>query len=781
MVSKLLLSCILLICICCKSKVPDPLIATTAQGGVYTTEQAVSVAMLYSTACASCHGPAGRGTEGGPPLTGSLFLSKWKDLPLANLFDLTKNTMPKNNPRAYDDSIYVSLIAYLLQLNNYPAGALALSPDKNLLSQIKPGMAPEPLVPYKYAPKNAEEVIKSIEGDWPVHRSDFYSTNYSGLEQIKSDNVKDLKILWRWKTDNFGPTPEYNYEVTPLMVGGLLFTTAGSRRAVAAIDARTGETRWTYSLNEGARTAYAPRQNSGRGVAYWKNKNGADRVVYITPTYQLIALDAQTGLPVASFGEKGIVDLRKALGLDPVTAVIGSTSPPIIVNDVIITGSSFPTGLAPRSMREMRGDISAYDVRTGNRLWIFHTIPQQGEYGNESWKNDSWKYTGNVGAWPPLSADPELGYVYLPLEAATGDLYGGHRPGDNLFSQSLVCLDVKTGKRIWHFQMIHHDTWDYDLPAPPVLANIEVDGAKIKAVAQVSKQGFVYVFDRVTGKPVWPIIEQPVPKSEVPGEESAPTQPFPTKPLPFDRQGVTEDILIDFTPQLKQEALDIVKRYKYGPLYTPITVHDPSGTQGTLMLPSATGGANWQGAILDPETNILYVTSTTNIEAMALFSEPDISDMKYVAWWTGGFGFGQGGPQGLPLVKPPWGRITAINLNTGDHAWMIPNGETPEWVTNNPALKKIKLPPTGNPDRVGMLVTKTLLFAGEGSGLYGAAGGGGNKLRAINKSTGEVISTLTLPASQTGLPMTYSINGKQYIVLAIGGKDHPGELVALGL
>ena len=284
MVSKLLLSCILLICICCKSKVPDPLIATTAQGGVYTTEQAVSVATLYSTACASCHGPAGRGTEGGPPLTGSLFLSKWKDLPLANLFDLTKNTMPKNNPRAYDDSIYVSLIAYLLQLNNYPAGALALSPDKNLLSQIKPGTAPEPLVPYKYAPKNAEEVIKSIEGDWPVHRSDFYSTNYSGLEQIKSDNIKDLKILWRWKTDNFGPTPEYNYEVTPLMVGGLLFTTAGSRRAVAAIDARTGETRWTYSLNEGARTAYAPRQNSGRGVAYWKNKNGADRVVYITPT-----------------------------------------------------------------------------------------------------------------------------------------------------------------------------------------------------------------------------------------------------------------------------------------------------------------------------------------------------------------------------------------------------------------------------------------------------------------------------------------------------------------
>lgn len=753
----------------------------SANSGIYTIRQANDVAALYTTGCAGCHGQRGQGTEGGSPLLGTVFQSKWQEKSIGDLFEVTRRTMPKNNPASYDDKTYAGLLAYMLQLNNFPTGDQPLSPDINQLVLIRFGPPPPKKVPYKFTPRDWDRGIVSVEAEWPQHRSDYGSTNYSPLDQIHRSNAKDLSILWRWKTDNFGPTPEYNYEATPLMVKGILYTTAGSRRAVAAIDGRNGETLWTFSLNEGERSAYAPRQNSGRGVSYWKNNSGHDRVLYVTPAYQLVALDATNGQLITNFGVNGIVDLRKGLGLDPIKSPIGSTSPPVIVNNVVIMGSCFPPGLAAPTMKEVRGDISAYDVQSGKKLWIFHTIPQSGEYGNETWGAESWKYTGNVGSWPPLSADPELGYVYLPLEAATGDFYGGHRPGDNLFSQSLVCLDAKTGKRVWHYQTIHHDIWDYDLPAPPVLANLNVEGREIKAVAQVTKQGFVFVLDRVTGKPVWPIEERPVPASQVPGEYSSPTQPYPTKPAPFELQTVTEDVLIDFTPELKKEAIQIAGKYKMGSVYTPIEVYNPPTVSGTLMLPSPTGGANWQGAVLDPETNILYISSTTAIEAMALFSEPDISDMKYVAWWTGGFGTSQGGPRGLPLVKPPWGRITAINLNTGDHVWMIPNGDTPDWVKNHPALKGIKLPRTGNADRVGLLVTKTLLFAGEGAGLYGAAGGGGNKFRAHDKATGEILAEIELPANQSGVPMTYSINGKQYIVLAIGAKDHPGELVALGL
>ncbi len=516
-----LLPLFILILIQCKSNQEAPLVEKNATHGIYTLAQAASVSTLYARDCASCHGQTGRGTEGGSPLTGTLFISKWKDQHIASLYNVTKATMPKNKPASYDDETYTALIAFILQLNNYPPGDQVLSVDHKDWSQYVLGPAPAANVPYKYAPKKMDADLISVEGEWPQHRGDYYSTNYSQLDQINATTVHKLGILWRWKADNFGPNPEFNYQATPLSMNGILYTTAGSRRAVVAIDGRTGETLWTYTMNEGERTAYAPRQNSGRGVAYWKNKNGNDRVVYITPAYQLVALDVKTGSLVPSFGQKGIVDLRKELGAAPIESTIGSTSPPIIVNDVIIAGSCFPTGLAARSMKEMRGDISAYDAKTGKKLWIFHTIPQQGEFGNDTWEKDSWKNTGNVGAWPPLSADPDLGYVYLPLEAATGDLYGGHRPGDNLFSQSLVCLEVKTGKRVWHYQMIHHDIWDYDLPAPPVLADLVVAGRPIKAVAQVSKQGFVYVFDRENGRPIWPIEERPVPVSDVPEEQSA--------------------------------------------------------------------------------------------------------------------------------------------------------------------------------------------------------------------------------------------------------------------
>ncbi|MCX6214874.1 PQQ-binding-like beta-propeller repeat protein [Spirosoma sp.] len=758
-----------------------PKAALTANLGVFTRKQAEAGAAMFATHCAACHGRDLRGTEGGNALVGERFVGKWSTQSVGQLFDLTKSSMPKTNPHSLDDASYASLVAFILNANGFPEGDVALPSATARLKAIPIGTPPpSSRVSMQFKPAVYTEKPITIEGDWRQHRSDYASSNYSPLSQINKDNAKQLKIAWRWKTDNFGPNPEFYFKSTPLMVNGMLFTTAGSNRTVAAIHAETGETLWTFRFDEKDRKTYVPRQNSGRGVAYWTSPDkGKDRVIYITPSFQLIALNAQTGQLISDFGDNGVVDLKKGLGphVDPLTSTIGSTSPPIIVNDVIIMGASFPVGLAPTSKKQVRGDIMGYDVKTGKQLWIFRTIPQADEAGNETWEKDSWQYTGNAGAWAPLTADPALGYVYLPLEAATGDFYGGHRPGNNLFSQSLVCLDAKTGKKVWHYQLIHHDIWDYDLPAPPILADIRVDGKPIKAIVQVTKQAFAFVFDRVTGKPVWPIEERPVPKSDVKGEWTSPTQPFPTKPAAFDRQGYSDDILVDFTPEIKKAALKIVSRYKKGPLFTPVSVYDPPKNLGTLMLPDAVGGANWQGGVVDPETGMLYVSSSTVIRPMSLEAAPAISDMDYVAY----MGNARIGPYGLPLVKPPYGRITAIDLNTGDHKWMVPNADTPSWVKDVPALKGIKIPRTGLPDRVGMLVTKTLLFAGEGAGLYGSDGGGGNKFRAYDKATGNIISEIELPANQSGLPMTYSMNGKQYIVVAVGAVGHPGELVALSL
>ncbi|MGC3944134.1 MAG: hypothetical protein QM762_06340 [Chryseolinea sp.] len=733
-------------------------------------------ALLYGGSCESCHGKDLRGTEGGTTLIGEGFAEKWKNKSLGELFDLTKSTMPKTSPNSLDEKSYASVLAFILDANGYSADLTSNLEDIDKTRSVVIGSP-------SHESKNRSQLavggtgIQSIEGDWRQHRSDYASTNYSPLDQINKTNVKDLKVVWRWKTDNFGSRPEFYFKSTPIMANGVLYTTAGRSRSVAAIDCVTGETLWTFRFDESERLPYVPRQNSGRGVAYWTASNKEnDRIVYITPGFQLISLHAKTGQPVSEFGSQGVVDMKKTLGLKT-DATIGSTSPPIVINGVVVVGSCFPTGLAPKSKNQVRGDILGFDVVTGKHLWTFHTIPQQGEEGNETWLKDSWKYTGNTGSWSPLTADPALGYVYLPIEAATGDFYGGHRPGSNLFSQSLVCLDVKTGRKVWHYQLVHHDIWDYDLPAPPILADINVKGKTIKAVVQVTKQAFAFVFDRVTGEPVWPIEERPAPKSDVNSEWTAPTQPYPTRPAPYDRQGYSDDILVDFTPQIKKEALKIVGRYKKGPLYTPVSVEDSAQSQGTLMLPDAVGGSNWQGGVLDPETGILYVSSSTVLRPMVLVKSEETSDMDYIAI----MGDANIGPFGLPLVKPPYGRITAIDLNTGDHRWMVPNSDTPQWIKDLPALKGVKLPRTGTPDRVGMLVTKTLLFAGEGSGLYGTDGGGGNKFRAYDKLTGEIISTLELPANQAGLPMTFSVNGKQYIVIAVGATDHPGELVALSL
>ncbi len=617
-------------------------------------------------------------------------------------------------------------------------------------------------------------------GEWRYYGGDAGSTRYAALDQINRDNVASLEVAWRWQAANFGPAPEYNYRTTPLMVDGVLYATAGYRRTVVAIDAGTGETLWTYRLDDGDRAA--PRRNSGRGVAYWEPPEVAPRIFMVTPGFQLVALDAATGRPIPDFGNDGVVDLRLELGreLDLIRAPIGSSSPPIVVGDVIVIGSALPSGGAPPAPEMPPGHVRGYDAFTGELRWTFHTIPQPGEYGNDTWEDGSWEYTGNAAVWTALSADPELGYVYLPVELGTGDYYGGHRPGDNLFSQSIVALDAATGERVWHFQTVHHGVWDYDPPAAPILADLVVDGREIPAVALITKQTFTFVFDRRTGEPVWPIEERPVPQTDVPGERTAPTQPFPTKPPPYDRQGTDPDDLIDFTPELRAEAEQILAQLRHGPLYEPPSMPVEGGTQGTLMVPGSLGGANWPGGALDPESGYLYVQSATGPSVIALSREPDVSTMDYIR--GGGLRLRQGGgPQGLPLFKPPWGRVTAIDLNRGEIAWQVPNGDASDYVKNHPALEGIDVGRTGRPDRGGVLATSTLLFAGEGGGMFAAFGSGGNRFRAHDKATGEVLAEIELPANQTGLPMTYMHEGRQYVVVAVGARRHPAELVALAL
>ena len=630
------------------------------------------------------------------------------------------------------------------------------------------------------------------EGEWRYYGADSGSTKYSPLEQIDRDNVADLRIAWRWRTDNFGPRIDLNYQATPLMVGGVLYTSAGWRRNVAAIDGATGETLWMYRLDEGERGDVAPvRASSGRGVAYWTDGQDDARIIHVTRGYRLVSLDAATGLPVPTFGEQGVVDLFQGINdgtdrpqVEP--GQIGLNSPALVVGDVIVVGAALrATAPAPEFTA---GFVRGFDARTGEQLWIFHTIPQPGEFGNDTWENDSWRYSGNTGVWAPMSADPELGYVYVPVETPTNDLYGGHRPGDNLFAESLVCLDARTGERVWHYQLIHHGIWDYDIPTPPTLIDITVDGREIKAVAQITKQAFTYVFDRVTGEPVWPIEERPVPASTVPGEQAAPTQPFPTRPAPFDRQGVSNEDLLDFTPELAAEARRIASEYQLGPIYTPPILAGQDGLRALLMMPQMTGGANWQGGAVDAETGILYVASATAPTVAGLINDPNRSTMDFVG--GGGRrsardarqGCGEIGPLGLPLIKPPWGRITAIDLNSGEHVWMIPNGDTPDCVRNHPALSGVDVPRTGKPGRSGILVTKTLVFAGEGGGLFATpTWAGGEMFHAYDKQTGETIWEMELPKRQSGVPMTYMIDGKQYIVMAMSARGEPAELVALTL
>jgi len=611
-------------------------------------------------------------------------------------------------------------------------------------------------------------------GQWRVYGGDNANRKYSALSQINKDNVKDIKVAWSWDSPDVKlqqanrALTAFAVESTPLAVGSTLYVST-TLSQVAAINGATGETLWVFDPEayKGGRPT-----NLGyvhRGVAYWTDGN-EERILIGTAHAYLVAINAKTGKEIPGFGENGRVNLTTAIPNAQNARNYAVTSPPLIWRDIVVVGASISDG---PTMKEMpRGDVQAFDVRTGKPVWIFHTIPQAGEYGNDSWENESWKYTGNANVWTMMSVDDELGYIYLPVSTPTNDWYGGHRLGNNLFAESLVCLDAKTGKRIWHFQTVHHGVWDYDLPAAPILCDITVGGRRIRAVAQLTKSGFCFVFDRVTGKPVWPIEEKPVPASKVEGERLSPTQPVPTRPVPFELQGSTEDNLVNFTPELRAEAKKILDQFDHGPLFTP-----PS-EKGTVNLPGWGGGANWWGASFDPDTGMLYIPSIQGAIVVKLV-KPDAtrSNFNYVRGAGGNPAF----PTGLPLFKPPYGRVTAINLNTGDHTWMTPNGDGPRKQVND-ALKAA----TGKDIDVGALgaggsgplLTKTLLFIAQGAaGRGGSAGGGASWMRAFDKATGKIVAEIPLPAVPNSTPMTYSINGKQYIVVSTSDN----KLVSLSL
>jgi len=653
---------------------------------------------------------------------------------------------------------------------------------------------------------------QSKNSDWPSYTADLAGTRYRPFGQINASNFNDLEIAWRIKTDNFGDRPEYKLEGTPLMANGVLYATAGSRRAVVALDPGTGELLWIHGEHEGKRGGSAPRQLSGRGLAYWSDGK-EERILYVTPGYRLICLNAKNGQPVSSFGKAGVVDLKldddQNIFPDLMTGEIGIQSAPVVAGNTIIIGAAFREGMTPRSMRNNKGYVRGIDVRTGKRLWIFHTIPKKGEFGYDTWEKGSAEYTGNTGVWTQITVDEKLGLVYLPVESPTSDFYGGHRPGNNLFGESLVCVDLNTGERKWHFQLVHHPLWDMDISSAPILADITVDGKPVKAVAQPTKQGFFYVFDRITGKPVWPIPEKPVEVGNVPGEKYSPTQPIPSRPPAYSRNGVAVEDLIDFTPALHARAKEIAAKYHVGPVFTPPTASKLEGPLGTLTIGTASGGTNWPGGSYDPETHIAYIYACNScVEPIGLVAAPkEVSDLAYIAGTAGqevtilrgpGENAGADSPKppkkkaasqyvpmnvdGLPLMKPPYGTISAINLDTGEILWQIAHGETPDVVRNSPALKGLTIPRTGQGTyNIGTLITKTLVIAGEGQVTTTSDHPRGAMLRAYDKQSGKEVGAVFMPAPQSGSPMTYMYSGKQYIVVAVSGGPYSGEYIAFSL
>jgi quinoprotein glucose dehydrogenase len=658
---------------------------------------------------------------------------------------------------------------------------------------------------------------------WTYWGGDLKGTKYAPLSQIDAGNFNKLEVAWRFKTDVYGPRPEYKLEGTPVMINGVLYTTAGTRRDVVALDAKTGEVLWVYRMSEGKRAALSVRPLSGHGVSWWSDGHGDDRIIFITAGYRLVELNAKTGKPIPTFGQTGVVDLKVGLitgagkQIDLESGEAGLHSTALVAKDTVVVGVSFAEGMAPVTHDNTKGAVRAYDVHTGKLLWNFNTIPHPGEFGNDTWENGSWASNGNAGVWTQMSADEELGLVYVPVEDPTSDYYGGHRPGNNLFADSIVCLDLKTGKRKWHYQVVHHPIWNYDLSSEPILGDINVNGKTIKSVMLPGKQAFLYVFDRVTGEPVWPIEEKPVQQSDVPGEKTSPTQPFPTKPPPYSRNVLhVPDDLIDFTPELRAEAKDILARYRVAGMFNPMLVGDSKGLLGAINLANGGGGTNWAGGGYDPETHIFYAQAdNSGIQGRSLRTPPPgFSDMKYVMGRNDqpfriplGAGGGQaadsspevlkavaadrailetrglGGElsvHGLSLLKPPYGVLTAVNVDKGDIQWQVPAGETPDNVRRNPALKGLDIPNTGQPGSAGVLVTKTLVIVGDNM-VTSVTHPRGAMLRAYDKATGRVVGAVWMPAPQSGCPMTYMWQGKQYIVIAVSGGTYSGEYLAFAL
>jgi quinoprotein glucose dehydrogenase len=676
-------------------------------------------------------------------------------------------------------------------------------------------------------------------GEWPGNMGDVKGTRYSPLDQINASNFNKLEVAWRFKTDNFGPFPEYKLEGTPLMVKGVIYTTAGTRRSVIALDAKTGELIWSHSLREGKRAAVAPRQLSGRGVSYWTDGKGDDRVIYITTGYRLVELNAKTGALIDSFGTHGIVDLKVGVvkginqQIDLETGEIGVHSTPTVARDMVIVGSSMREGATVESHNNTKGLVRAFDVRTGKKIWQFNDIPGPGEFGNDTWEQKSWADNGNTGVWNQITVDEDLGLVYLPVETPTSDYYGGHRPGNNLFAESVVCLDLKTGQRKWHYQLVHHPLWNWDISTAPILADINVGGRAIKAVAVPTKQGWLYVFDRVTGQPVWPIEERPVPQSDVPGEKTSPTQPYPPDKLRYARNffNVPDD-LIDFTPALRAEAVERAKRYRWADTpFNPPMLGDVKGMLGAITVGTAT---NWPGGGFDPETHILYAPAgnTPGVRSLVA-SPPGFSDIRYITgtagrpivevWGPGdccaadsGYqtradlpatpgapakpgahspaGDAAAGPppdegggglniEGIPIVKPPYGILAAIDLDRGQVLFQVPHGDTPDNIRNHAALKGLHIPKTGQAgtSAVGLVVTKTLVVMGDPQITTTPEHPRGAMLRAYDKKTGQQVGAVLMPAIQSGTPMTYMLGGKQYIVVAVSGGAYSGEYIAYSL
>ena len=682
--------------------------------------------------------------------------------------------------------------------------------------------------------------------NWTHYAGNARSTRYAPLDQINGTNFNDLEIAWRFKPDMLGPRPEYQYEATPLVINGKLYTVAGSRRDVVCLDAANGEMIWMHSENEGARGQAAPRQYSGHGVSYWTDGANDERIIFVTPGYRMVALDAKTGIPVKSFGTDGVVDLKlnDDQQIDLIGGEVGLHSTPLVIKDTVVVGAAHLSGGAPRTVHNIKGYARGFNVRTGERKWIFHTIPQKGEFGYDTWiKAGQAEATGNTGVWGQISGDADLNLVYLPVELPTGDYNGQYRAGNALFGESIVAVDADTGQRKWHYQTVHHGLWDMDIPCASILLDIPVNGKTVKAIAQPTRQCFLYVLNRETGVPIWPIPEVKVPKGDVPGEWYSPTQPIPSKPPGYDVQGVTINDLIDFTPELRAQAVELVKNYTIGPMFTPPTMAVAGGKRGTLHAPGSNGGTDWAGGCGDPETSMVYIFSQTALATLGVIKNmnPEVSDFEYVqgqpgqptratqpmgaprpapgarpapprptsaslpagfipvqnvtpaparpaaapAAGGGGDGGEGGGPgatvQGLPLLKPPYGRISAIDLKSGTIAWQVAHGETPDNIKNHPLLRGRNIPRTGRPGLVGPLVTKSLVICGEGGFVITPSGARGAMMRAYDKATGQEKGAVYTPAPSVGAPMSYMLNGEQYILIGTGGGATSEELLAFRL